>query len=212
MMTCNRARELLPLLLYDELPPEEAAELRGHLQQCAGCQQELTALGGVRQALDAASVVPAATVDLGRIYAQASQRQQRQLRRWRRVAVLVTAAAALLLLVLGLQLEARWEGHQFVVRWGAPPAPVAVAPVPVPPPSAARPAAVGAEDIQLVKGLIQVLMTDMQDRDQRQQRALARLQLHLDALQRQQQQRWVATERDLSALYTAQFGTRGKGD
>jgi hypothetical protein len=205
MMTCDRVRELLPLLLYDDLPSAEAGEVRGHVQQCVSCQQELTALGGVRQALDS-GMVPAVTVDLGRVYAQATQRQ---LRRWRGVAGLAAAVAALLLLVVGLQLEVRCEAHQLVVRWGAPP-PVAVAPpapaVAVPPP------AVEAADIQLVKGLIQVLMTDMQDRDREQQRALARLQMHLEALQRQQQQRWVATERELTALYTAQFGTRGKGD
>lgn len=206
MMTCIRARELLPLLLYEDLTAAEASEVRCHLQQCPGCQQEFAALGGVRQAL-AAMPAAAANVNLEHIYASAARLQHLQVRRWRRAAGALTAVAAVLLVCLGLKLEVRCEPDHFSVRWGAPPA------APPPPPSVVvQPPAVTAEDLQLVKGLIQVLMADLQDRDRQQQQALRRLQLHLETLQRQHQQRLVATERDVTALYTAQFGTRGKGD
>lgn len=208
MMNCTRARELLPLLLYDDLAPTEAEETRAHLRDCAACGQEFAALGGVRQALDALPA-PSAKVDLGRVYVEAERRQRLQVRRWRRIAVALTAVAALLVLAFGLKLELRFEGHQVTLRWGKLPA--QSEPVPPTRPEAPPPA-VSAEDIQLLKGLLHGLMADMQDRDRQQQQALVRLHSQLESLQRHSQQRWAATERDLAALYTAQFGGRDKGD
>jgi hypothetical protein len=120
----------------------------------------------------------------------------------------------MLLIALALNLEVRLEGNQAVVRWGS--APAVPAPVmPLPPPLVQKeppPMAVTAEEVQLLKELIRALAADVEHRDRRQQLALTQVQGRLDALQRQAQQRWAATAEDVAALYTAQFGSRPKGE
>ena len=44
---CGRSEELLAYL-YDESAPEESADFRRHLKDCAACVEELAAFGGVR--------------------------------------------------------------------------------------------------------------------------------------------------------------------
>src|SRR5581483_1751677 len=122
-MNCPQARERLPEMLYGGLPPEAAAAVAAHLAGCAACRRELDALQQVRQALDAIPPV-AAEVDLPRLYRAAAQAQERRSRRWRRAALVFAGlAAALVLFAILPSLEVRCEGHQFVVRWGTPPAP-----------------------------------------------------------------------------------------
>src|SRR5205807_10411967 len=122
--------------------------------------------------------------------------------RWRRAAVVLLGAAALLLLVLGLKLEVRVNAHQLVVRWGATPEPATPAPQsprivhadPSPP-------SINAEEFQLMKDLIHALAADADTRDRQWQREVATLQGRLEALQSRSQQ----SDRLVAALYTAQF-------
>jgi len=201
-MNCAEVRAALPAILYDELPSAEAAALRDHLAGCPACRAEHAALRRVGTLLTA---VPAPTirVDLSRLYQEAGRRQHVRLRRWRRAALACCAAAAGLLIALGLRLEVRVEGHQAVVRWGTPPAalpdqaPAAAAVLPGP-----APAAVNAEEVRLVHQLIHALADDVAYRDRQNQEALGFLETRLDALQHQAQDRWNATERYVSALYT----------
>jgi anti-sigma factor RsiW len=211
-MNCSEVRESLAALVYGDLGPDKANAVRQHLAGCAGCREVGAGLEQVRGLLDAVPA-PLVRVDLPRLYAEAARRQERRLRRWRRAALVALSAAALVLLAFGLSLQIRLEGHQVVVRWGAPP-PLAEPSPPNPqvPLVALEPAAVTAEDIQLVKKLIHALAADVHLRDREQREAIARLQNRLEALDSQSQGRWTALGRDVLALYTAQFGPANQGE
>jgi hypothetical protein len=211
MKTCAQIKEALPDLLYGELAPSEAEAVHEHLAGCPPCRAELAGLRQVRAALDAAPVpAPDAAVDLPRLYREAARRQTQRLRRWRRLAAVGLTAAAALLAVLVLKLEVRVDGNQLVLRWGPPP-PEAPRPAPQPPPGAKEQPARDA-DLELVKELVHLLAVDVQTRDREHKEALAALRERLDALRGEVEGRWAATERDVLALYTAQFGSRDKGD
>ena len=53
-MTCAEIHPNLAAFVLDGLEPEEAAEIRQHLDSCPGCQSELQELRKVNRALDAA--------------------------------------------------------------------------------------------------------------------------------------------------------------
>jgi Putative zinc-finger len=212
MKTCAQTRESLADLLYGEVSPAETQAVQQHLAACPVCQAEYAGLRQVRAALDTAEP-PASevAVDLTRIYREAAHRQAKRLRRWRRLAVAGLAAAAVLLVAFGLKLEVRLEQHQVVLRWGTPPQvePPRVAPKP---PERDRPAAERHAEMQLVKDLIHLLADDVKTRDAQQKEAMFALRERVEALRVLVDERYAATERDVSALYTAQFGPREKGD
>ena len=124
----------------------------------------------------------------------------------------ILATAAVVLIVLGLNLEFRIQGHQLVVRWGNPPQ---VEPTPVAPNLAVPQANLVHsetpvspaihERLQLLNDLIHALAADVEARDRNQRDILNHFQKRLDNLQSESQQRWTSAERDLIALYTAQF-------
>jgi hypothetical protein len=206
-MNCTAIRDVLPALLYDDLPPDEAARLHKHLAGCSACKAEYEALRRLRQGLDRLPA-PGVQVDLARLYREAVRFQEGRLRRWRRAAAVMVAAAALVLLAFLLNLEVRVDGHQLVVRWGSPPEPVAPTPMIVQAPPA--PPAISAEEVRLLRDLIHALAADVEDRDYRRQQALARLQLRLETLQTQTERRLADNERTSAAFYTALFGPRNK--
>jgi hypothetical protein len=213
MMTCTEIRARLPALLYGDLPADEAAALEKHLAGCRACRQERMALARARALLGAAPEPSEVQIDLPRLYGEAARRRLARTRRWRRAAALTGMAAVVLLGVL-LKLEVRVEGHQVVLRWGAPPE----APTPMPPPEPAppRPEPAGpqvtAAELQLVRELVHALAADIDSRDQQQRRALVWLRGRLDDLQRQAQERWHATEQLVAALHTVQMEGLTKGE
>src|SRR5262245_12193309 len=162
-MNCSRVHELLPLLLYDDMPAVEATAVRDHLAGCASCRKEFAALQHVRAALDTAPM-PAVQVDLPRLFYDAAARQARQARRWRRAAVAVCGLATAVLLVALLRLEIRVEAHQWVVRWGVTPldeqnhGPTRAAPIM----AAGDPAALATleERVQVLDELLHAVITD----------------------------------------------------
>ena len=211
-MNCTRARAHLAALVYGDLPPAETAAVEKHLAGCAACNRERHALQEVRRLLDTAPV-PAVQVDVRRLYQEATARQQRSARRWRRTAVALLAVAAAALVVLTLRLEVRWEAHQVTLRWGTPEvAPAPPAPLPELPAREAKRLPPTTDDVQLLRELIHALAADAETRDQRQYLYLQRLQGRLDALQLDSAQRWKALERDIAALYASQFGKLAKGE
>ncbi len=202
-MKCTEVRAALPLLIYGEPSPQDAA-LREHLLVCATCRRECEALTGVRRLLDDA-VVPHVAVDLTQIHRTLAERQLRRERRWRHVAVALGALAAVLLLALGLRLELRLDANQLVVRWGDPPTGgTGVPPVQTHDRRDAGPT-VPAESIQaelrVLSDLIHALKLDADERDQLCAERLERLEKHVRALQSQSDQRWSATEENVAALY-----------
>lgn len=213
-MNCADAQPRLPELLYRDLGPTEAARVEEHLRGCAACQREWAALEEVRRLLDAAPA-PTPPVDLPRLYRQAAATQQQQVRRWRRRAAVVTGlAAALVLVLLGLRLEARLDQHQLVLCWGSPPTepvPAPSAPVLLPelPPDYAS--ADAAEQLHVLRKLIHALVADVRDRDLRRQEQIAQMRAQVQYLENQSLRQWTATQRDVDTLYTAQFLQTKKG-
>ena len=204
-MNCVETRAALPGLLYGDVPFEQAAAMRDHLAACLACREEEAALRRIGRLLNAAPV-PATRVDVARLYQEASRRQQQRLRRWRRVALACSAAAATLLLIMGLRLELRVEAHQMVLRWSTPPErPDAPGPQPVP-----RQVTVNPEDVHLVQRLIHALADDVAARDRETQETFEGLEARVDALQRQAQDRWDATQRFVSTLSTLSISNLDK--
>src|SRR5437762_3019612 len=119
-MHCSEMRELLPLHLYGDLPPEQAAGVDKHVAECPACRRDRDALQAARRILDAVPG-PAVHVDLSRIYARSSRLQQRRLRRWQFAAAAFAVAAATLFVAFAFKLEVHAEAHQVTVRWSAPP-------------------------------------------------------------------------------------------
>jgi anti-sigma factor RsiW len=204
-MNCTMVRQALPDLLYSDLPPDQTAALRQHLAHCSACRGELAALEGLRQKLDDVPAAPPVAVDLAKLYQAVSRLQDQRAQRWRRTALGLGAAAAGLLLFLGLlHLEVRFEGHQMVIRWSAPPTPE----VPAPGPIVQAPPEVSPGEVKLLRSLVHALEADVRLRDQNQQQALAQLRFRLDSLQEDSDQRWADAERTRRAFYTALFGNR----
>lgn len=199
-MNCTEVRAALPLLIYGEANSQEAA-LGEHLSHCAACRGEQQALESVRRMLNEAPV-PRIEVNLPRLYQSLADRQARRLRRWRRVALAFGAVAAMLLLVFGLRLHVRVEANQILVGWGNPPTPVRPA---FQPDTAVLESPAGKpdlrEDLRVLSDLIHALKQDADERDQRFDARLDRLQKHVLALQEQADLRWNATEQDVAALY-----------
>jgi hypothetical protein len=205
-MTCQEIRELLPLHVYGDLSAAERGPVDAHLAECPTCRAELAALGDVRRALDASPAVPG--VDVSAIYRAESERLRRRSKRWRFTALMATAAA---IAFLAMRLDIRADARQLVVRWGEP-EPVAAAPQVIErtivhtEPAAQREL---EERINRMSSLIQALAANM-DRKDVDQKELARLRRDMADLQ-QIRKRLSQTEREVSALYTAQFGSRPSG-
>jgi hypothetical protein len=209
-MNCAQAHDLLPACTYGDVTPEQKAALDEHLAACPRCREEQTALAEVGRLLDAVPLLRA-PVNVARIFEEAAQLRQRQLRRWRRAAALALGAAAVLLLLFLSNLEVRWEHRQLTLRWGGPAEPVSRPQQPaalerLPPPE------VTAADLKLVRDLVHALAAAVDERDDQLQKTLALLSARLDLVQDQARQRWAATERYVSALHTSQVESRTKGE
>jgi hypothetical protein len=210
-VNCDRARDLLPLDLYGDVVPDVAVELREHLAGCPACRKEREGLDAARRALDAVPA-PLVAVDTARIHLEAAARQSRILRRWRRATLAAGALAAGLLLVLLVRPEIEVGGGQFVVRWGERPPQkeptVTVVQVPAP---AERDAEL-AERVRLLGDLVRALREDVETGDRSRREQIDLLVARLEVLRLQSLRRWDETRRDVTALYTAQFGKRDPGD
>jgi hypothetical protein len=217
-MNCSFVRALLPLSLYGDLKPEEAATVEQHLTTCPACRRERAELERVRAAL-AALPAPAVQVDLPALYRHAAERHVRRARRWRRAALALSGVAAMLLVVVALGVEVQVGANRLSLRWGSRPPEKGTKqakPSPDPPVHVnRRPAPQSpdvAERLRLMDDLIHALTADVEERDTQQRQRLDRL---LDRLERvgAQARHWQReTERDVAALYAAQFVLTKKGD
>jgi hypothetical protein len=202
-MNCPLVHSKLPLFLYDDLSPDERGPIEKHLADCAGCRGELEALRGARQLLGHLPTADVA-IDLPRLYQDGLRRHEKQARKWRRVAVFISAAAAVALLALvGLRLEVRSDGEQLVVRWGTPlavqaPPQTEVVSLPAKP-QASLPAGV-EERLQLMNALVRAVADGLQSLDDRQRQQLEQIQSRINAAQQQSAQRLALLERNLVYL------------
>jgi hypothetical protein len=202
-MNCLEVRPLLPALAYDDLPPAEAALVRRHLDACPGCRDEYAGLTHARAALDAIPV-PAVKVDFARLYTEVAARQERQARHWRRISLAATALAAAVLVAIGLRLQVRVGANELVIAWGEQPSRERDR-ADVRPPVAHDSGAHVEERLKLLDDLTHALAADNDRRDRRYQQEMADLGRRLQSLQRVAMEKWLETERNLSALYVAQF-------
>lgn len=207
-MNCDDLRERLPLLIYGDLSPEETRLANSHLADCAACQREREALIATHHSLDSATV-PDVAIDLPSIHGRALAMQARSMRRWKRFAIAAGSLAACLLAFLLIRPDVRVGDGQLVIRWNSkteqqPQAEQAPIVVQQPQPRDAD----LDERIRVLSELVQVLTLQMESNDQQRREELEVLITRLDLLRIQSQQRWDETKRDVSALYTAQFGRR----
>lgn len=201
-MKCTDVRATLPLLIYGEQVPDDAA-LREHVAGCPDCRREYEALLEVRRLLDD-SAAPRVAVNWPQFHRELAQRQLQRARRWRRIAMALGGLAAAMLLTIGLHIEVRLEASQLVVRWGNPPrgsdAPRSAdgeSRIPAP---AVPPESIQAE-MHVLSDLIYALKVDADERDHHFAERLDDLEKHLHALQSQAELRWSATEENVAALY-----------
>jgi hypothetical protein len=206
-MNCGEVREQWTELIYGECGPAIKAALQEHLAGCPTCRREYA---GLRQLLSRLDSVPApdVQVDLPALYRQAAAEAKHRGRRWRRLALGASAAAALLALVaIGLRVEARLEPNQLVLRWGSFPRAEALSPAKAadspPADQANQPSAASfVEELQLHSQLIHALADGFQDLERQGRRNADQVQARLQAMQQQNSQRWLAIHRTLDALYT----------
>jgi hypothetical protein len=202
-MTCDTVRPQLPLAASGDLAAEQLPEIQRHCDACPACAAELKGLQATLQALTDAGPMATATVDIAAIYQTHAQQQTRSLRRWRRTAFALGAAASLLIGLFAVtRLEWQWDAQQLVLRWGPEeqkPSPevVAAAAQPVPFKENAETRLARLEELVLA------LVDDNQGLDTQQQR---RERLTADALlqlARQLEDLKQETRRDRAGLYAA---------
>ena len=210
MMTCEEARDRLPLALTGDLAADEAESLHAHLAECPECRRKRAALEAVRRALDDAPS-PEVSVDVPGIYAAAGERRDLSLRRWRRVAYAGMAVAAGLLFFLLSRLDFEIGNGQFIVRWGPRPAPAVKPPereVPIPSVAFAPANRDLEERIEILSKLVRALSDDIDTRDRQRQDEIAAVVARVERLRTQTSERLAENRRDLGALYNVQFGKR----
>jgi hypothetical protein len=202
-MKCTDVRAALPLLIYGESSLDDTA-LKEHLAICPDCRHEHDALRGVRSLLND-STIPHVSLDWQPFHHALTTRQLRLARRWRHVAIVFGSIAAVLLLAIGLRVEVRLEASQLIVRWGTPPpSEIDGRPVQTAERRDASPTVAPETremELRLLSDLIYALKQDADERDQRFDDRLDRLDKHLHALQSQSELRWSATEENVAALY-----------
>jgi len=215
-MNCNEARELLPALLYDNAPLENANAVRAHVTCCPACRQEFAELERVRNALDAVAV-PAVSVDVSRVFQQAAALQQRRARRWRRAAVAACGLAAALLLVVLLRLELQLDAHQLIVRWGEVPQeqPLVRQPTSEPKVIVQREIVLTPEideQLRVLRDTVHALAGSLETRDAQLRLVLDQMGTRFATLQMQDSRRWSENDRQFAALYRAVFFPAKKGE
>jgi Putative zinc-finger len=210
-VNCQEARDLLPLAAYDDLAAAEHAAVNSHLAQCPACRRELAALQQVRQLLDQASV-PGASIVVPASAGFELRRQRRSTWRWRAAALIGLAAAVGFAAV---RLELRFDNRQVVVRWGRfepPPARVEPVPTPIIVHRETELSAGAHEQLRVLNELVHALAANLEAGDHGRREDLIKLRQELAAIRQIEDKRWSETRRDVSALYTAQFGARNSGE
>jgi len=212
-MDCNEIRDRLPLFLHDDLAAGETASIKDHCDSCPACRKEYASMQQLRRFLDGLPT-PRVEINLARIYAGATRRQEMRMRRWRRATYALVGVAAMMLLVFGLKLEVRLQAHQMVVSWNGQPETVQPAPQPSPPQDFARVELLAPEvspkDLQLVKDIVHALAAHVETLDQNHQGTFKALATRLETMQYGDNQRWKATQRDVAALYSVCIGPHDK--
>ena len=212
-MKCDEAQARLIEHLYGELPLDEKAALRGHLAECDSCRHAMEALEQGRQQLERLTE-PEVRLAPGHVYRAEAARSERGRRRWRRVAIVASAAAVLVAALAGARLRLQWGPDQLIVSWGqGPAAPEAVEPETTARSDPSPPRWSEYEDrIEALEEVASLLAAELRASDVRQaaatadfERRLARWQRGMEEAARQSNLRWRLAQQDIQALYLTQF-------
>lgn len=201
-MTCYEFTDRLPELAAGGLTPAEQKAAAGHLTACARCRHAADELRSVLSLLKVAPAPPV-HVDLPALYRASAEQRAVAVRRWRRLAIASSAAAAILLATFPLRLEVRTEGHEVVVRWGdnrgpKPPRPPALPQSPYAP-------APPNDELRRLTEIVQGLASEADEREERYRQEVARLRGQLQTVQHLASEQSATDRQSLDALYTAQF-------
>lgn len=208
-MTCEAYRLLLPLLVNQDLDARAQAEVQTHVEDCAQCRGEVKQLRSVLGALKR-QPAPEARFDMAQLFTQIQLDERKKARRWKRVALATLALAATVLLFSLTRLEIHIERNQFVLSWGD------IGSTPSGPRNgSANDAKAGAkatanaeiahEKLDELKDLIELVLDDVARRDGQRRAETAGLRSNLDQLRQAVGAGLAAAQRDVSALYDAQF-------
>jgi anti-sigma factor RsiW len=204
-MKCDDVQPLLPLHAYGDLDEAQRAAVAAHLDHCATCRAEADAFASIRRQLGETNSRGIA-VDLAGIYRMEADRIRRRAQWWKRGMWAAVAAATLLLLS---RCDVTVNEDRLTLRWGKPEAtPVREHIVRVESRPGEDPRVTDQVQIlrEMVHALAALIASDSSDR----QSQIDALKTELARLQKRTETQYAETRHDVSALYTAQFGSTRK--
>jgi anti-sigma factor RsiW len=198
-MNCNDVQVRLAEMVSGTIPESERQAIQAHLATCSACRDEHDSLRGVCAMLRTSSA-PAVQVDVTSVYQESSRRAQQRARLWRRVAIGVGTAAAVLLIWAVTRLQVHVEKDQLVLRWGPPPEPSPARHV-EPPKAPEHPPTTEEEDrLRRMEQLAQALALDLQSLNLDHQADRTRMEAQLGRLREELHQFRLLTEQDITTL------------
>jgi hypothetical protein len=218
---CDEVRKRLIELAYDDFAGDaigidDRAALERHVSQCAGCRDALSELRWTRDLVARAAVsrpTSVRAVHAGRVQRHVAELAQRGQRRWRRLAWLATAAA--LLVCVGAISRLRVEIHpsRVVFAWGdgsggADQNSIVAAD----PETMAEPRVQTVEDsiaahqrrLAEINRLLDLMVTEMNRNSARIEATGVVFARRIDAVERQNNERWRAVGRGFHDWYLKQ--------
>ena len=216
-MPCEQSSEKLIDFAYGELPSGQAAAIEAHLAECDSCRRQCEEIAHNIELLDRAAgePMPATASDPWRIFAAVRLREAARSRRWRRAAISAAAAAVLIAVAAAGFRHVEVHATHVVIRWSEAPAPTG--PRPQPPAGAPDDANLAQfrEDLAQTRTLLaehgrrledldrfaSLVVAELKEDDVRLTRAATALRVRIDALQRQNDERWQAVGRGFHDWY-----------
>ena len=218
---CDEVRKRLIELAYDDFAGvtigiDDRADLERHVSECTGCREALGELRWTRDLVArAAALRPTSVraVHAGRVQRDVAELAQRGQRRWRRLAGLATAAALLVCVGAASRLRVEIHPSRVVLAWGN-----ASGSADQKSGGAADPETIAAPGVQSVTDsiaaqqrrlveinrLLNLMVTEMNRNSARIEATGVVFARRLDAVERQNNERWRAVGRGFHDWYLKQ--------
>jgi hypothetical protein len=211
-MTCNTTSEKLMEFVYDELPAAESAAMESHLAKCDSCRREWEELAHNVELLDRAAAAPAirTAVEPASVLAAARRGEIARAKRWRLVALFATSATILVAIATAAVRRVEVHATHVVICWSESPSAEDLtddATVKQLRGELARTQTLLAEHRRRLDDLDRLgslIVAELKEDDLRLARSAAKLHLRIDAVQRQNDERWQAVGRGFHDWYLAQ--------
>ena len=216
---CDEVRNRLIELAYDDFAGDvrandDRAALERHVHKCAGCREALGELAWTRDliAKAAASRLTRTAVHDGRIHRDIAARAERSRRRWRRLAWLATAAALWVCVWSASRLRVEIHASHAVLAWGDAAGSSDLAPITdIHEPTAVSDAqsiadSIAAHQRRLVEinRLLNLMVSELNRNSARIETTVAVFGQRIDAVERQNNERWRAVGRGFHDWYLKQ--------